>query len=237
MEFKDIKGIILDYGGTLDTNGDHWSKVIKEGWDKAGVVADDALFREAYVYAEKELERTLHILPHHNFSDLLVIKIQIELQYLAQTGNFAPAMVETKASEIASYCYSVAKENIERVKPLLEKLSNKYPLVLVSNFYGNLEAVLKDFGILGFFKKIVESAKVGARKPSPAIFEIALKSLELKASEVLVIGDSYKNDIEPAKTLGCQVLLLKGDGWEDSASFSGDLPAIESLDQVLSLLE
>ena len=45
-----IKGIIFDYGGTLDTGGDHWSHVIRDGWNKAGVSANDALFREAYVY-------------------------------------------------------------------------------------------------------------------------------------------------------------------------------------------
>ena len=28
MKVLDIKGIIFDYGGTLDTRGDHWSEVL-----------------------------------------------------------------------------------------------------------------------------------------------------------------------------------------------------------------
>ncbi len=47
--------------------------------------------------------------------------------------------------------------------PVLKELSEKYPLVLVSNFYGNVETVLKDFGIDTYFKEIIESAVVGVR--------------------------------------------------------------------------
>lgn len=231
-----IKGIILDYGGTLDTGGIHWSHIIRDGWNKAGVLTNDALFQEAYVYAEQELERTLHILPHHNFLDLLNIKIQIELQYLTQTGNFSPSEIDSKSKEIAAYCYSVAKENIAKSKPVIEALSQKYPLVLVSNFYGNLDTVLQDFGIFHCFKKIIESAKVKARKPDTLIFEYGIKALGLPPEEVMVVGDSFKNDIEPAKKLGCQTLLLKGKDWEKSP-LQQDVSAIKNLDEILGFLE
>lgn len=232
----DVKGIIFDYGGTLDTGGDHWSHVIREGWRRAGVDADDALFREAYVFGEQELERTLYILPHHNFSDLLDIKMKIELQYLAQTGNFPPAMVDEKASEIAAYCYSVAKDNVARSKDVLVKLSARYPLVLVSNFYGNIDSVLKDFGIFDCFKKVIESAKVGVRKPDSQIFVLGVKALGLKPEEVLVVGDSIKNDIDPASKIGCRTLLLEGRGWDDSV-VAQDKEAIKNLDEIFNFLE
>lgn len=231
-----IKGIIFDYGGTLDTGGDHWSHVIREGWEKAGVAANDALFREAYVYGEQELERTEHILPHHNFGDLLDIKMQIELEYLAGTGNFPPAQIEEKAKEIAAYCYQVAKDNVTRSKEVLEKLARTYPLVLVSNFYGNIETVLADFGILGCFKKVIESAKVGVRKPDSKIFELGVKALGLKPEEVLVVGDSIKNDIEPAAKIGCQTLLLEGKGW-DSTPLKHDGQSLRELNEILKFLE
>lgn len=233
----EIKGIILDYGGTLDTGGDHWSHVIKEGWDKAGVAANDALFREAYVYGEQEIERTEHILPQHDFSDLLKIKIELELTYLASHGEFPPAQIEAKSTEIAAYCYGVAKEATSGSKDILEKLSSKYPLVLVSNFYGNLSTVLKDFGLYNFFKEVIESKKVGVKKPDVEIFTLALKALTLKPEEVLVVGDSVKNDILPAKKLGCQTLLLKGRGWAKDAPLpSSDIQTIESLDEVFNFI-
>lgn len=232
----EIKGIIFDFGGTLDTGGLHWSRVIQEGWKKAGVVADDALFREAYVYGEQELDRTLHILPHHNFSHLLEIKLQIELGYLAENGHFPPAMVEEKAKEIAAYCYGVAKENIEKSRPVLEELSRRYPLVMVSNFYGNLDTVLQDFDIAKYFKKIVESAKEGARKPDTLLLGKGIKALGLKPEEVLVVGDSIRNDIEPAKKYGCHTLWLEGEGW-DETPLQGDGDSIRNIDEIIGFLE
>lgn len=230
-----IKGIIFDYGGTLDTGGDHWSHVIRDGWNKAGVAANDALFREAYVFGEQELERTEHILPQHNFADVLKIKMELELQYLAQTGNFPPAMVEEKAAEIAGYCYDAAKSQVAKSKAVLEKLSATYPMVLVSNFYGNIETVLKDFGIYGCFKKVIESAKVGIRKPDSHIFELGVKALGLKPEEVLVVGDSIKNDIEPARKIGCLTVYLEGKGWE-STPLAHEGPSIRSLDDILGFI-
>ena len=33
----DVKGIIFDYGGTLDTRGDHWSEVLWKGYEHFGI--------------------------------------------------------------------------------------------------------------------------------------------------------------------------------------------------------
>lgn len=217
-----IKGILFDYGGTLDTGGDHWSHVIRAAWVKAGVYADEALFREAYVWAERELARTRHILPEHDFSDLLRIKMRLELEWLSEQGHFPPAEVLPKSEEIATYCYQSAKDSIDHARPVLEKLAEKYPLVLVSNFYGNIASVLKDFGIDHLFRQIVESAVVGVRKPDPEIFSMGVKALGLKPEEVLVVGDSYRKDIMPALKAGCKAVWIKGRGWtsdEDAVQY------------------
>ncbi|MDE6298425.1 MAG: HAD family hydrolase [Muribaculaceae bacterium] len=237
IDVSKIKGLIFDYGGTLDTGGDHWSEVIWDAWQKAGVLVDKAIFREVYVYAERELARTLHILPHHNFNDLLEIKMQIELGRLAELGHFSPGEIEPKAKEIASLCYASAKASVEKAKPVLEKMSASWPMVLVSNFYGNIETVLKDFGIEGYFKKIIESAVVGVRKPDPKIFLLGVEALGLKPEEVLVVGDSYSKDIVPAEKAGCQAIWLKGKGWtaEEDAIMHPNMVA--SLDEALDFLE
>ncbi|MDE6008715.1 MAG: HAD family hydrolase [Muribaculaceae bacterium] len=237
VDISKIKGVIFDYGGTLDTGGDHWSEVIWAAWQKAGVLVDKAVFREVYVYAERELARTLHILPHHNFNDLLDIKIQIELQRLTELGQFSPDEIQPKSKEIASICYESAKQSVDKAKPVLDALSKRWEMVLVSNFYGNIETVLKDFGIDKYFKKVIESAVVGVRKPDPKIFELGVEALGLKPEEVLVFGDSYSKDIVPAEKAGCQVMWLKGKGWtpEEDAQMHPNI--IESLDEALDFIE
>lgn len=231
-----IKGIIFDYGGTLDTGGDHWSEVIWKAWQQAGVACDKAEFREAYVYAERELARTRHILPEHNFGDLLLIKMQLELQWLSEQGLFPPAQVEAKAKETAEICYQSAKTKVGEAAPVLEELSKSYKLVLVSNFYGNIETVLKDFGIDKYFPKIIESAVVGVRKPDPKIFELGVKALGCTPEETLVVGDSYRKDIVPAMSLGCQTVWIKGKGWTDEEDAQTHPHIITDIRQLPALL-
>lgn len=233
---KGVKGIIFDYGGTLDTGGRHWSWVIWEAWQKAGVATTLPVFREAYVYAEKELARTRHILPEHDFRDLLLIKMNIELQWLAEQGQFPADRVESYAEKIAALCNEEAAKYINAAKPVLDYLSEKYPLVLVSNFYGNISNVLEQYGISRYFKKIVESAVVGVRKPDPKIFALGVEALGLKAEQCLVVGDSYRKDILPALATGCKAVWLKGPGWsgeEDAQEYS---PTIKKLAELKDLL-
>lgn len=236
IDFSKVKGIIFDYGGTLDTGGDHWSEVIWSAYVQAGIAVDKAEFREAYVYAERELARVRHILPEHDFHDLLLIKMRIELQRLAEMGVFAPADVEQKAAEVADICYKSARSSVENAVPVLEALSQKYPMVLVSNFYGNVETVLEDFGIRKYFKQIIESSVVGVRKPDPKIFELGVKVLGVKPEETLVIGDSYKKDIVPAESIGCKVLWLKGKGWTPEEDAQWHPSIFYNLGEILKFL-
>lgn len=209
----EIKGIIFDYGGTIDSRGMHWSEVIWAGYQACGVEVDKATFREAYVEAERELARVRHILPKDNFHVLLLKKMRIELSRLEAAGKLAAGGMERYAEPVADYCYEAARGAVADARPTLEALWHRYPMVLVSNFYGNVEAVLEDFDLRRYFRAIIESAVVGVRKPDPRIFELGVEALGLKAEEVLVVGDSFKKDIVPAESIGCRTAWLKGKGW------------------------
>ena len=54
MKINNIKGIIFDYGATIDSNGIHWAEIIRNGYLKAGVNIADDVFREIYVYADRK---------------------------------------------------------------------------------------------------------------------------------------------------------------------------------------
>lgn len=229
-----IKGIIFDYGGTIDSRGVHWSEVIWDGYRDAGIDVDKADFRDAYVYAERELARTRHILPHHDFLDLLRIKMRIELDRLAESGKMAPDSDGALAEAVAQYCYRAARGCVEEARPVIEELCARYPLVLVSNFYGNVEAVLADFDLRRYFGAIIESAVVGVRKPDPAIFRLGVDALGLAPEEVLVVGDSLRKDILPAESLGCRTAWLKGKGWTADEDAATHPSVIKSLGDLLN---
>ena len=256
MKKLDIKGIIFDYGGTLDTRGDHWSEVLWQGYEHFGIgVADDEevepgvsihkqAFRDAYVYGERALAVNPIVTPDFHFEDILREKLILELNFLAgkelletgkddaekqaKLGNDSDASSESlllslSDSEIhqisvdmAHYINAKTLDLLQENKLVLEHLKQAgYPMVLVSNFYGNINQVLKDAGIDGYFKEVIESAVVGVRKPNPAIFALGVCALDLPASQVLVVGDTYSKDIMPAHKLGCHTLWIKGLQWEE----------------------
>lgn len=236
METKGIKGIIFDYGGTIDSHGDHWSEVIYDGYKAAGLdVAKDEL-RQSYVFAERALAKKRYIFPQHNFLDLMRIKIAVELEDLAARKVIDPAVVEEMTERIARYCYERARASVNDVRSVITDLAAVYPLVLVSNFYGNVESVLRDMDIRQYFNGVIESAVVGVRKPDPRIFMLGVVALGLRPEEVLVVGDSFRKDIEPALSIGCRVAWLKGKGWtaeEDAVTHPSQIGSLESLRELL----
>lgn len=109
-------------------------------------------------------------------------------------------------------------------------------MVLVSNFYGNIKTVLADFGLDKFFSDIIESSVVGVRKPDPEIFRLGVKALRMPADSILVVGDSYRKDILPARAAGCATLWFKGRGWTQEEDDITDPDAIEELARVTEIL-
>lgn len=214
-KLTDIQGVIFDYGGTIDTNSRHWAEVLWEKYKELQVPVDKPVFREAYVHGERTLARQPLVKPEDNFYDVLRIKTRVQMDWLVENGILPceKAVAENYASRIADACYAYVLEVLKRTRPVVKTLSEHYKLVLVSNFYGNIQAVLKDFGLDGFFSRIVESSVVGVRKPDPAIYRLGVEAMGLSAGQVLVVGDSFSKDVVPAKKVGCKVAWLKGEGW------------------------
>ena len=215
IDIKKIKGIIFDYGGTIDSNGKHWAEVIWEAYEDNKIPVSKEQFREAYVYAERYLATHPVIQPDDNFGVLLRKKTDLQINFLREKGYLSDDEKNKEYSQlISAQCYNFAKQTVNAEKELLSALGEKFPMVLVSNFYGNVQAVLADFDLLKYFGEIIESAVVGVRKPDPAIFGLGVEKLALPAEEIVVIGDSYTKDIVPATKNGCKTIWLKGPGWE-----------------------
>jgi len=230
-----IKGIIFDYGGTLDSRGIHWSEVLWQGYVNASVPVDKETFRTAYVEGERALARERIILPQDDFHTLLLKKVALEISYLPTQPDASTR--SQWIEQIAAYCDDQARQCINEARPMLEQLHEQYPMMLVSNFYGNIDEVLRDYGIRHLFKGIIESAVVGVRKPNPTLFRLGVDALELEPEQVLVVGDSLRKDIEPAEQLGCHVLWLKGKGWTDEEDRQTHPHTITSVTQVADWLK
>ena len=211
-QVSDIKGIIFDYGGTLDTGGCHWGKMLWHAYQRADVPVTEQLFREAYVHAERTLGKNPIIQCNDTFRQTLSKKIELELGYLLTAYGLR---LTAYGSAILDDLYTLTCRQTQHSREVLRQLQQQWPLVLVSNFYGNMETVLREFGFIGLFQQVIESAVVGIRKPDPRIFVLGVEALGLQPHEVLVVGDSMSKDIVPAKDAGCRTVWLKGEGWTD----------------------
>ena len=237
-DFTNIKAIIFDYGGTLDTNAQHWAHVLWAAYERAGVPVSEEQFRESYVCGERALAREPIIRPTDTFRDVLLKKVALELQELLRRGCLAGSegRVGEWTEAVAQHCMDYIRPILDVSRKVLAQLRERYKLVLVSNFYGNIEAILADFR-LTFFERVVESAVVGVRKPDPAIYRLGVEATGCSPVEVLVVGDSYGKDIVPAGQVGCRTVWLKGKGWT-SETVDESLPdaVITTLPQLLDLL-
>jgi len=227
-----IKGYIFDYGGTLDTAGCHWGRMIWHSYQKARVPVNWEQFRAAYIHAERMLGRNPIIQSSYTFRQTLDMKLRIEMEYLVSKGYWYDSPLEhsLRHAGVLDDLYGQVRAETARSREVLERLRGKYPLVLVSNFYGNITVVLREFGLDGIFSDIIESAAVGVRKPDPRIFALGVEALGMSPDEVTVVGDSLAKDIIPAKSLGCHTVWIKGEAWEDTPQDSS------AADKVISSL-
>lgn len=217
MDKLPIKGILFDFGGTLDTDGNHWGEVLWDVYQHFDLPVVKADFREAYKTGERTLATQLLIQPNFHFADVLRTKFGIQLDYLIahRLLSLSSGEKEQLAATMTEYADGQTRAVLAESATLLRELKKEYKLVLVSNFYGNIRTVLEDASLLPLFEQIIESAVVGVRKPNPAIFALGVCALDLPASQVLVVGDSFPKDIQPAHRLGCHTIWLKGRQWEE----------------------
>lgn len=218
------KGYIFDYGGTLDTGGQHWGMLLWHAFERHQVPVSESQFRDAYVYAERTLGRNKIIQPTDTFLQTLKAKVQLELTYLNN---------ESYTDAIVSDVYERTKSQTALSRRVLMQMKAS-PMVLVSNFYGNISVVLQEFGLDDIFAEVIESAVVGIRKPDPQIFLLGVDALGMKPEEVTVVGDSLEKDIIPAKRAGCHTVWLKGEGWTNAQDGENQADrVIMTLDELL----
>ncbi len=214
----DSKGYIFDYGGTLDTNGCHWGKMLWHGYERHNIPITEEQFREAYVYGERTLGRNPIIQTDYSFKRTLSIKLRIEFEYLQDKGLIGSANFNnaSEQSAILNDLYGQVKATTDNSRKVLETLKKDHALVLVSNFYGNLNVVLEEMGLDGIFDDVIESAVVNVRKPDPEIYQLGIDALGLNPDEITAVGDSFAKDIVPAHKVGLHTVWLKGEQWDDT---------------------
>ena len=200
-----IKGILVDFWNTLyaqivDERSYQMERVKRIARASGLEVDDNALSIFLEIRRKTDEKRKI---------ELREVPAEVEIrEFLNKLG------VNDEVSEEHLKGYSWPFVNLTAMrchaKPVLEFLSKRYILGMISNCtYSQMivEKLRKD-GIIDLFRVILTSRDVGWIKPDKRIFLEALRLIDLRPYESVMIGDSEKEDIEGAKAVGMKAILI-----------------------------
>jgi putative hydrolase of the HAD superfamily len=204
-----IKAISFDAVGTLfyltKTVGDHYALVGRE----VGLQLDAQKLDSAFLSAWNKMPRRAAIAGPRDDDDKGWWRELVELIF----AGVAPGISELDRDNFFEVAYEhFAEAGVWQLYPdvleVLEKIKPRFQLAVVSNFDGRLRMILEQLGASKFFSHIFVSSEIGADKPDPEIFRRAIKFMNLRADEVLHVGDDAERDWRAAEQAGLSVFRL-----------------------------
>ena len=247
------EALLLDFGGTLDSDGVHWSTIYARAFAEAGLELERAELDQAFLRSERDLD-VLPTVAELGLRDHVLWQVQRMLQILIErsvlvfnhwTGGVehsppdshshcGPPVVdgtpEQAAESVTDRVLVPVERKLQHSRGLLLRCQPHYQMALVSNFTPNLPKILAEAGLDGLVGRVYCSALVGLRKPNLDIFHLVLDELGVRPDQAAMIGDSLTNDIMPAHEVGLTTLWIRG----DQVFGKGDLSAA---DHVVSCVE
>jgi len=107
---------------------------------------------------------------------------------------------------------AITADVIKGAFEILRKLTKAgYKVALIANDEDATSArnVITNTGLKDYFDTIVISSELGIEKPGRKIFEVALKSLGVKAENAVMVGNRVDTDIVGANRLGMTSVWFK----------------------------
>lgn len=118
------------------------------------------------------------------------------------------------------------------VFPALAELKARgFKLAVLSNWDERLRPLLARLDLFNGFDTVIISHEAGHTKPAPEIFLKAAAALELPSDAILHVGDSAREDVSGAQSVGMPALLLDRRSSQVTAT---SLPSLGSLSGLLS---
>jgi FMN phosphatase YigB (HAD superfamily) len=201
-----VATVLLDFGGTLDSDGLHWSTQFARAFDGAGLLVERATLDRAFLAADRELAAQPDIAE-------LDLDRHVQRHAALMLGQLSsdPGPDPDLAARVTGVFLAAARTQLERSREVLVRYRGRFRYGMVSNFTPNLHRILEQTGLGGLFDAVLCSAIEGVAKPDPAIFRLALERLGGSEKSAAMVGDSLVSDIMPAKALGLTTCWIRGD--------------------------
>lgn len=235
-----VETLLFDFGGTLDADGVAWKERFYALYRAEGLDMTADTFESSFFAADSPLVGRLA--PATDLAgtvQALVANLEAELTRRGAATDTAGTAAEggndARGRRVASRFLAEASAAFARNRPVLEALRERYRLGVVSNFYGNLEAVCRGAGLASLFAALVDSHRVGAEKPDPAIFQAALATLNARPETTVLVGDSLRRDREGARRTGMRFIWITPPA--AGARASAEVPAEHTVTELRDLVK
>ncbi len=201
--FFDLDNTIWDFDSNSFT-------ALKEALKKTVLLDKIGVYEDYYKIFESVNDRLWDLYRQGKLSKKELRSLRFE-ESLEKNGTPFPGMAET-INDVYIDELPVNTKLIEGAREILDYLHTKYEMAVITN--GSKEVQYKKIrqsGLSHYFKKIFTSDEIGAPKPRKAIFEHAVKSMNARKRNSLMIGDSWEADILGAMKYGIdQIYFLQG---------------------------
>jgi FMN phosphatase YigB (HAD superfamily) len=195
-----VQTVLFDYGGTLDADGVTWLERFYPIYKECGAEIPRARFDRAFYDSDDALP-SRHRLSGLDLEGTLLLQVRDVLSAAApESLPLAP--------EIAGRFAEDSRRSFRRLRPALESLARTRRLGVVSNFYGNLDGILRAEGLRDLFGVVADSGVLGVTKPDAEIFLHAARALDSRPQDCLMVGDSVARDIRGAAAAGMKTALV-----------------------------
>ncbi|MFW8591840.1 HAD-IA family hydrolase [Glaciecola sp. 2405UD65-10] len=141
-------------------------------------------------------------------NDVSELRRQSLAKAFAQNGMHASEINEAVENSF-SHFYSQRSNFVvpNEVKEVLEQLSKRVPITAITN--GNVDC--QAIGIAPYFTYILQANSEFAMKPHSSMFDHTARALNLKAANILHVGDHVDKDVKGAINAGYQAAWLAVD--------------------------
>ena len=213
------RALLFDFGGTLDAEGVPWKERFFRLLGEEGLEVSRERFEPAFYGACDGLEGTIG--EGAGFRELV--------------GRVAFGIAERlgedpeRLSRVGGRFAEESLAQLAQSAALLSRLSERYRVGIVSNFYGNLASVCREVGLAPSIGVAIDSTVVGCKKPDARIFRAALDALGASPAEAVFVGDSPSRDMAGARALGIRHVWLRPGGPPEDGPCCPDDVVIERL--------
>ena len=233
-----IRALLFDFGQTLVDSADAFRAAEKETQDRLFSHMDsgsDGPSWDAFLSRYRSIRKEFH--QHSNFSRQAIW--QAVYQYFNHKPD--PKLFEKWENE---YWERVGSRTnpFPETTPVLEELSRRYQLALVTNTQGQKSSGNHRLALFPqlerFFQVIIVAGESGIPpKPDIEPFRLCLEKLNILPHQAVFVGDDWRIDICGAKNAGIQPVWLQHyavkRNWPEGEA---DIPIIKQLDELFELL-